>query len=776
MAGQEQCGDGSAAGQGVLGLADSPSGGKFFDRRDWRIAAAIFLLALGVRAAFLYQSRSFPTFYAPIVDSGTYHQLACKLAVNHQWSDGFFWQPFFYPLFLSVIYMLAGPSIVAAKVVQIVLGAATCGLTYAVGKRLLGRRVGVAAGLMQAFYGPLIFLETDLMGDWMLGTWSLVLLLMMLKIQRTRSLWTCFALGLCCELALLTRPTIGPFLLAAGVYLAVVIYRQDGRSATIWAVRNALAGFLVAALPVGMLNFACTGNFAILPSSGGINFYIGNNENTDKTLTIRPGYDWEQLTGWPKREGVVGDRQQQDFYYKKVRQYALAHPADFARGMVAKTLRFLTSREIPRNDDLYMFGQWSPMLRVLAWKIGPLGFPFGLVLPLAGVGLVYWWRRLPVVFKLFVLLYPAAVILVFVTGRYRLPMIPVILILAAGGGAGLIDMFRRRDWGKVGLAAGGMAALLAVATLPGPFVEEKVNFPAELNCNLGIFYLDSKQYEKSAEFLERSISLRPGYSDAYHTLGNVRANQGRTSEALDCYRQAVEANPENAKSMYNIGNVEYVRGNFEAALPWLDRSLAQDATNSRGHYYRGLCLVKLKRADEAGPEYRKAIEQESDKAYVFRIRVSLADLLVTQGRAAEAMQEYREALKPVLGNQVKADPRAAICHLAWLNATSPDPAVRLSDEAMRLGQALVKLDEGPSRGAYLPISLDVLAAAYASAGKFEQAIATGTRALEIAEMAGKPALASKIRERLDLYRAGTAYTQRPPAPPEYVAKDIESPG
>jgi hypothetical protein len=98
-------------------------------------------------------------------------------------------------------------------------------------------------------------------------------------------------------------------------------------------------------------------------------------------------------------------------------------------------------------------------------------------------------------------------------------------------------------------------------------------------------------------------------------------------------------------------------------------------------------------------------------------------------------------------------------NLAWLNATSPDPNVRKPDEAVRLADKLVELNSDGKHADALPLSLDVLAAAYASAGRYNEAASVASKAASLAESAGRAGLASRIRDRLELYRNGRPYTQ-----------------
>ncbi|MCJ7691968.1 MAG: hypothetical protein MUO22_00945, partial [Sedimentisphaerales bacterium] len=78
--------------------------------KEFWVAIAVFLLALLVRGVYLFQSSDNPTFNLPIVDSMTYDGLARSLAEGEPMTAEFFWQQFFYPFFLSVVYFLSNSS------------------------------------------------------------------------------------------------------------------------------------------------------------------------------------------------------------------------------------------------------------------------------------------------------------------------------------------------------------------------------------------------------------------------------------------------------------------------------------------------------------------------------------------------------------------------------------------------------------------------------------------------------------------------------------------
>jgi tetratricopeptide (TPR) repeat protein/4-amino-4-deoxy-L-arabinose transferase-like glycosyltransferase len=738
-----------------------PSTGGCFGKRDWWIAGVVFLAALLVRGIYLYQAKDTPTFRAPIVDAMTYHFMAAKLAgPKHLMDSGYFWQPFFYPFMLAAIYSFSGTSILTAKIVQIILGSASCAMTYALGRQVFSRKVGLVAAGMVVFYGPIIFWEVDLMGDWLAGFWSLVLLLLFLRARRTGGVWTCFAIGTCGVLGILTRPPLLPFFLGACAYLAWVFYRRGGWRLVVATGRNGLGGFLAVALPVMAMNYHVTKSIALMPSSGGINMYIGNNPDLCRTLTIRPGYEWEQLCAMPWREGGITEDlpgKQQAFYYGKVREYVLNQPLSFVAGLEAKTLRFFGSRELPRNIDIYMFRQWSPLLAVLVWKVGGFGFPFGVLLPLAVVGLAMRWRSIPAFLWLFLAMYPAAVILVFVAGRYRIPVVPAMAVVAAAGVFALIDVLRRRRWLVVGGLVVGIAAVVAIGSVPGPFCEERVNFAAEMPYDLGALYYnwaviagDKGNFDKAADYFNEAIRLRSDYADAYNNLGNCRAFQGRTDEALADYKHAVELNPKLAQAWTNIGAIDRKLGRPEEALDALQQALAVDDSVGLAHYHMALVLLKAGRTDNVEEHLAKAAKWDKEEVHRLWARSMLADLLADRGRTVEAIVVYRQILSGAAKAPLAAKARA-LEGAAWILSTSPDSAIRSGPQAVQMVEYAVAINKDS------PDALDILAAAYAEVGTFDRAVATAEKAVAAAERAGKGEMAAEIRARQQLYQAGQPY-------------------
>jgi len=543
-----------------------------------RTALIIFALALAVRLVYLAGMSRSPAFHVPIIDAATYDQHARLLVAKGIFYERFFWQGFFYPLFLAVVYFFTGGSMLAARLIQIVLGALLCAGVYHLGSVVFGRRTGIVAGVVASLYGPLIFYDVELLDAGFSAIWAVVLILLLLRAQTWKRALPCVLLGACGGVSVVTRATFLPFFLVACVWLAIV-WRRSGVPRRWLAVRAValLAGFLAVALPVAQLCYRATGDFSFLSESGPINLFIGNNLERDKTIMIRPGSEWRELTRMPMVKGSVSDLEDRDVFTRLFLDYVKAHPIDFVKGLQDKTVEFFSSRELPRNDDLYIARKYSGLFSALTWKAGKFGFPFGLLLPFALVGIARNLRRIPVPVYAFLLLYPAAIIGVFVSGRYRIPVVPVLAVPAAAGALCLVDSLKGRRWPLSALIAGAVCAVAAASSIAGPFVVEKYNYEAEMHSIVGFELMKQNRMDEAVSELSEALRLDPNYGDAHKYLGLIMSQERRHAEAAVHLRKALEQEPDSYLIRYYLGVTLLNLGEREEAIPLLQEARSQAA-------------------------------------------------------------------------------------------------------------------------------------------------------------------------------------------------------
>ena len=511
----------------------------------WSILIVLVVAGL-VRGIYLWESQGDPTYTVPVIDAHTYDQRARELVAGGPLNEAIFWQPIFYPVVLAGVYRASDGSVLAARVLQAVLGCLTCVLVVLLGRRLFGLRAGLLAGLLLALNGPSVLFATQLLSAGWASFWSVVLILLFLRARDDGRWWLLVGLGLSAAISVLVRTTFLPFLLVSSAWLVMVWWRQ-GSGWAVLGLRLAwlLCGWSLVLLPVTVISKQVTGRVVIVPPSGGINLYIGNNPDFDQTITVRPGRAWTRLRALPERDGQGGDVfARQRYYVERVQRFAREQPGVYLEGLASKALHLISARELSRNVDVYLMRQWSPLLSGLVWRQGGFGFPFGLLLPLAVIGLIGAWPRVPPPVKFFLLLFSLAVIGFFTSARYRLVLVPVICVLAGGGVFLCWELIRACRWHRLSLAALLAISVVMLATLPGPFAQEEIDLEPELYFAVGFGQHKAGHWAAAVPHLQRAIALRYDYPEAHNFLGISLYHLGRLKEAVRHFQAAARLDPE----------------------------------------------------------------------------------------------------------------------------------------------------------------------------------------------------------------------------------------
>lgn len=518
------------------------------------VGGLIGILAVVVRAVYLADSADDPAFMQPLIDSRTYHDLAAGLAADGIFNEQFLWQAVFYPFFLAGVYAVFGVSIPAAVAVQVLLGGVTCFLTHRLALEMFGRRQALVAGLICALSGPLVFFETRLLATGWTALLTVVLALLLVRADRNPSHRVCLALGLTGAVAILARPTFVPIVIAVLVWLGVVVFRRGlapKQAAGIFGA--ALLGIFLVLGPTAMILESRTGHPGIVPPSGGINLFIGNTAEFDRTINIRPGFPWEKLLAEPSRNGFAPDPWSgQPYFVERVAAFAREHPGAQFGLWGQKTLQLVSSREYPRTLDIYLHRQWSALLGTLVFKLGAWGFPWGLVFPLALVGTVVSFRKIPVPFLILLGMFGASLVLVFISARYRAPLIPLMAVLAGQGLVSLIGGARQPGGGNVVRTSLLLVFGVLAAALPGPFAQEAVNLEPELYYGVGYNFYRQEVWPAAVENLQKSVNLDPWEPAPRNFLGISLVRMGQTEAACAQFDTAVILKPDYGEAVRNL--------------------------------------------------------------------------------------------------------------------------------------------------------------------------------------------------------------------------------
>lgn len=563
--------------------------------------AGLLILATLVQLLFILETNHRPAFDIPVVDAASYHRQALTLADGGTSEPRPFWQPPLYVYWLSLVYRSVSRDILVVRLLQGGFGVAAVLLTF-LAARLAGvtTRPAFAGAAAVACYGPLLFFTTQLLPTGMAVALNTGVLCCWLLLARKPS-WTVGLLtGMLTGLAALTVSNIlvvVPFMLG---WIGWQARRTSVRTGWLRTAAALVGGLLLSVAPVTIRNYTVSGQFVPISTNAGINLYIGNNADTDRTITIRPGIDWTRLTAQPYRNGARNDVEAQRFFFRRVSEFAKDKPLAFAQSTVLKTVQLTNSREIPRNVDLYAFRPYSRVLSLLVWRIGSLCFPFGILAPLvlAGMLTVVRGNAAQRMIAVYAMVYSCSVILFFPSSRYAAPVVPALIVMAVGG----VNHLRCRQ--RFVVTATVTALLLC--NLPVRFPTDTIDYRAELQMFLGVGLQTRGRSEAAEDHYLAALQLNPDLVDAHRYLGTLYRDTGRSKLAETSLRRALELRPDHDKALQDLAVITYQNGEVKEAVAMLSRALELDPDNHNAMINLAVGLLDLGRKEEANQWLHRA--------------------------------------------------------------------------------------------------------------------------------------------------------------------------
>jgi tetratricopeptide (TPR) repeat protein len=266
--------------------------------------------------------------------------------------------------------------------------------------------------------------------------------------------------------------------------------------------------------------------------------------------------------------------------------------------------------------------------------------------------------------------------------------------------------------------------------------------------NLGVAHLQQDHLEAAeGRFLEL-IRADDQDAEAHELLSATYIQMGRLDDAIAHARAALDIDPRRSGAHFNLGRAHARRGERAEAADSLRRAIELEPANRRARGMLIDVLIALGRDDDAIGLLDSAVAQAPDDETA---HLRLGVLLYARGRTSEALAHYRSALRINHGS-------AALNNLAWAMSTHPQTTIRNGPEAIALATRYISGDGKGRADAF-----DTLAAAYAEAGRFEDAVTTARDAIALAEKAGQPQFAEQVRGRLALYERRQPYRDDPQA-------------
>ncbi|MBI1317660.1 MAG: tetratricopeptide repeat protein [Candidatus Hydrogenedens sp.] len=638
------------------------------------ILAAIILLGALLRLGHLAEIRTQPDFDSPSADAAFKHYWARAILTGdttpppgdpdpHLATTPYV-RPPAYPFFLAFIYLLTGTSFTAVRLVQIAAGLVSCLLLYRLGRRVFSESIGLLAAFLMSTYWIFIFFESELNEPAL--TVLLLLALMNLALDWSanpsyrRAGFTGLILGL---LALMRTEIIlfYPFALLWAIWRVrqLPLMERFMRAGAIGAV------IVLCIAPVTLRNYLASGEFVPISTIGGLNLYAGNNPEATGYF---PNLDYRELFGlstslshmnFPQLvqalerktgEENLGQSDLQNYFIRAAWDYVRNNPAQALATDWKKVLYFWGPAEISSNKIVALEKQNSVILRFLP--------PYFVFLSFGAVGVLMYLagRRSGLdaaaeprgggvlsLAGLFILISFLTHVIFFVVARFRVPIIPFVLLFAAFALVQFVLMLRERDYFILARWVGALVvAFILFGVAWAPYTPDAVAYHYQRGLNYGHRGDTGKAIEefKLAINAGREASQQDSVP-VCSEMGFALAVQGEFDNAINWYDRALAIDPGHAFTLYRKGEAQLALDRVPQGIESLEAALKYDFTLAPAHMALVRAYVRRGRFADAEAAGKRAVEAVPGN---IDLELLIGELLAQRGRPADALPYFERAI------------------------------------------------------------------------------------------------------------------------------------
>ena len=622
-------------------------------------------LALILRVIYLGEIRDAPEFARPGLDAA-YHIYWARGLAEGDWTDFEgredpqlyrfpYYRPPGYAFFLALVFRICGYGPAWPRIFQFALGLGSVLLVRGLARRFFGRPAGFLAALGAAVYWIFIYYEGELIGV----AWAVFLSLLFADLLSRAAARGGFARYLPAGLALgalaIFRPNALLLLPAGAAWAAWPLRRREGMVRLAGAAGGISLGVLAAVLPVTVRNYAVSKELVPISVNAGISLGVANNELSDGTTHFIPGignigspFDWPRIVRRLEIElgRPLTHAQASNHLSRRALSFALESPGRFLRLQGRKALLFWGPREIRNLREVHYARLHSPLLGRL-----PGNFSLVLALAILGAAMIFAFpaslpappgekeTRGAALLAVLVVVYFLSMLPFAAGARYRVPVIPFLIIFAAAAAGKIAALLASRRWlSALGWAGAGAVLYLVCSVNYAGFQPS----PEKWHYDRGLAWLRVGEWDEAVTAFDRALAFQPGYSSAYTNRGVALQRAGRLGPAAESYRRALQLDPGSRPALKNLADLHLEKGETEEAFALYRRALelGPEYTSIAVDLARG--LAREGRGEEAAAVYREIIRARPDD---HSARLGLGNLLLEEGDPAGARAEYRAALE-----------------------------------------------------------------------------------------------------------------------------------
>ncbi|MCP4704789.1 MAG: hypothetical protein GY865_09285 [candidate division Zixibacteria bacterium] len=561
--------------------------------RDYPLFAILIFAGI-VRGIFLLYYYYDEQWDHLLVDSLFHNYWALSIADGDILGQEPFFRAPLYIYLLGGLYSIFGGSILIARIFGFIIGILSVYITGQIAFKLFGKISAILAALIHAIYPIAIYFESELLVDSLFTFLFELSILCLLKTIETKALKWYGLTGLIIGLAALTKPTI---LALLPVYIIWIFINTKNLKQSLLHSIILIGSLILIILPVTVRNLIVADDFVLISSSGGINFYIGNNASADGSTASMPsplGHNWQikdiNYIAENESNRELKASEISNFWFNKSFDWIIDNKIEFFKLYLYKLGLSFNNLEISNNRDLNIFFNNNPVLR-----LNPINFAF--ILALVSISIFFLrinrkWNRQILFVIIMITLYLLLISLFFINARYRLPVIPLLIILASYGLSNLLSIdfiskFLKQHMITLVIGVG----VFLVSFIPSPKTESK-NIGGGL-FNQANFNLYQGNYKTATDLYNQLLNSNPSFPDANLNLGVTWLRQGIGDSAEQYFSNEIKLFPKRPDGYVNIASLRLLNNEYLESIIYADSALALKPYHSQANIIKIRCHAAL---------------------------------------------------------------------------------------------------------------------------------------------------------------------------------------
>jgi len=595
---------------------------KTFLRRHW-IIISIFSLSLLLRILHLYFIIPTPFFTHPVGDEKEHYEWALKIIDGDIFSvhKGAFFRSPGYSYFLAFLLFITVKNLFLVRVLQAIIGSVSVVLIYLIAEKRFDKKIALLSGFISAGYPLFIYYSAMLLDTTFYIFLVLLVLFFSLKIEEKKTQLWVFLAGLFMALNCIVRPNLLIFIPFHIVWIAIILVSptscrhlcldliQKWKFVAVSIILYLIPIFVIVS-SITLRNYLLEKDFYLIATNGDLNFYLANNPDKEFTLNLRPGLEWEMFLQTPYLElgENISKKEVQLFWRKKYLEYIKQRPFIFLLDKVVNLYNFFDGYEYREIQMYEYYDKQSPILKI------PISFY--IISPLSLIGIAFAIRKFREnsLLILFVGVFTFSVILFSVYSRYRLPVVPVLIMFASYTIIRGIEEIRKKNSLFVTIVCSIFIMCLFIYLSFKPNEKTMENWWTQYN--LGLVYFDEGDFNKAITELKEAEKIRSDNMDTHYVIASVYKKSLKFSEAIKEFDFVLK----NLKEKYISFNVIISR---------VDKEI-------------GGCYLRLRDSKSAERYYQEALSFDNTDAVTYN---ALGIIEIYKGNKDKARNLFENSLK-----------------------------------------------------------------------------------------------------------------------------------